>query len=138
MSQCNHISNKNCCVVQIFSQSCNIFIPCLDQTCKKPRHFPARHLLSYAQYDGPATVWYRYVEVQIFCQILKNTVRLQLTRLILLLPTMIKHNRRSSYIQTFFSNHLQIIYLVRAINSFCPQLLLLYPQKKRMSANSAM
>jgi len=34
------------------------------------------------------------------------------------------------YIQTFFSNHLQIIYLVRAINSFCPQLLLLYPQKK--------
>ena len=27
MSQCNHISNKNCCVVQIFSQSCNIFIP---------------------------------------------------------------------------------------------------------------
>ena len=22
-----HISNKNCCVVQIFSQSCNIFIP---------------------------------------------------------------------------------------------------------------
>ena len=137
MSQCNHISNKNCCVVQIFSQSCNIFIPCLDQTCKKPRHFPARHLLSYAQYDGPATVWYRYVEVQIFCQTLKNTVRLQLTRLILSFPTMIKRNRRLSIFGLFFSNHLQIIYLVRAINSFCPQLLLLYPQK-RMSANSAM
>ena len=40
---------------------------------------------------------------------------------------MIKHNRRSSYIQTFFSNHLQIIYLVSVgldflsnIEKYCP------------------